>query len=429
MPPSFLVDQHGQLVDSYGGAEALLKVKGRRPTQNLLDMLGDELRTVVSGVLHRVRKDADSVRYDGLAIPGLAGTLRAARRAAARSARRADARADLAARRRRAPAGAAGADRAAAGAGGRGRRRAARRRSRRACRRTACACCRTSSPTPRRTCRPRSRSSRAPTRSCRRPTRSWSPRTKSCRAPTRSCTRSTRSSTPSTPSTRRRTPSCPALNDDIEHLLNGTDVGTLFLDRELCIRKFTPRIAEIFKVIPHDIGRPLQAFSHDLTHPTLMRRHRARAARPASPFEAQTWDKRGRCYFLRILPYRGRTEASSADGRACMTLTDISALEQARAKLAQLSAIVESSDDAIVSQTVDGIVTSWNDGAARLYGYSADEAIGRHASFLWPSGQKEEIEVGAREGARGRRGRAARTPRTCARTAAGRRLGRPSRRS
>ncbi len=75
-----------------------------------------------------------------------------------------------------------------------------------------------------------------------------------------------------------------------------------------------------------------------------------------------------------------------------MTLTDISALEQARAKLAQLSAIVESSDDAIVSQTVDGIVTSWNDGAARLYGYSADEAMMRHASFLWPSGQKEEIE-------------------------------------
>src|SRR4029453_6941845 len=36
MPPSFLVDEHGQLVDSYGGAETLLKVKGRRPTQALL---------------------------------------------------------------------------------------------------------------------------------------------------------------------------------------------------------------------------------------------------------------------------------------------------------------------------------------------------------------------------------------------------------
>ena len=75
-----------------------------------------------------------------------------------------------------------------------------------------------------------------------------------------------------------------------------------------------------------------------------------------------------------------------------LTLTDISALEQARARLAQLSAIVESSDDAIIGKTLDGIITSWNDGATRLYGYTAEEAIGRHASFLYPPGRKEEID-------------------------------------
>jgi two-component system CheB/CheR fusion protein len=46
MPPSFLVDEHGQLVDMFGGVDTLLKVKARRPTQNLLDMLGDDVRTV-----------------------------------------------------------------------------------------------------------------------------------------------------------------------------------------------------------------------------------------------------------------------------------------------------------------------------------------------------------------------------------------------
>ena len=61
MPPSFLVDEHGQLVDTFGGVESLLKIKSRRPTQNLLDMLGDDLRTVVSGALHRVRRDLESV--------------------------------------------------------------------------------------------------------------------------------------------------------------------------------------------------------------------------------------------------------------------------------------------------------------------------------------------------------------------------------
>ena len=71
-----------------------------------------------------------------------------------------------------------------------------------------------------------------------------------------------------------------------------------------------------------------------------------------------------------------------------LTLTDISALEHARARLAQLSAIVESSDDAIIGKTLDGIITTWNGGAFRLYGYSAEEAIGHHASFLYPPGAK-----------------------------------------
>jgi PAS domain S-box-containing protein len=58
---------------------------------------------------------------------------------------------------------------------------------------------------------------------------------------------------------------------------------------------------------------------------------------------------------------------------------------------ARLAALVESSDDAIIGESLDGIIESWNAGATRLYGYSDEEAIGRHISMLAPSDRVDEI--------------------------------------
>jgi two-component system CheB/CheR fusion protein len=192
------------------------------------------------------------------------------------------------------------------------------------------------------------------------------------------------------------------LNDDIEHLLNGTDVAMMFLDRDLCIRKFTPQIAQTFQVIPQDVGRPISNFTHNLLHPDLMADVEG-VLRERITVEMPTFDREGRSYFLRILPYRGRAkDTGQADAGAgakapashdgvVLTLTDISALEQARARVAQLSAIVESSDDAIISKTLDGVITSWNNGAQRLYGYTQEEAIRQHVSLLSPPAQRHEV--------------------------------------
>ena len=70
---------------------------------------------------------------------------------------------------------------------------------------------------------------------------------------------------------------------------------------------------------------------------------------------------------------------------------DITELRQAQCKIAGLAAIVDSSTDAIISATLEGIIVSWNLGAEKLYGFSDKEAIGHSATILAPPDHSDEI--------------------------------------
>jgi len=72
-------------------------------------------------------------------------------------------------------------------------------------------------------------------------------------------------------------------------------------------------------------------------------------------------------------------------------LQDITEQNRAEDALANLAAIVESAEEAIVSKTPAGIITSWNGGAERLYGYSAEEVVGRSISLLFPPDHSDEL--------------------------------------
>src|SRR5204862_7532403 len=191
------------------------------------------------------------------------------------------------------------------------------------------------------------------------------------------------------------------LNADMQHFLESTDVGTLFLDKNLCIRKYTPRIASVFHIQEQDIGRSIRHFTHSLKRPTLLEEIDD-AMNQGTITEDEVRDGAdGTTFFLRILPYRAATrddtdptpgsQAASRIEGVVVSLTYISALDRVRARLRQMSAIVESSDDAIIGTTLDGTITSWNRGAERIYGYNSEDLIGRHITALAPMGCQEQI--------------------------------------
>lgn len=176
------------------------------------------------------------------------------------------------------------------------------------------------------------------------------------------------------------------LNRDMNHLLENTDVATVFLDRELRIRRFTSQVREVFELIDEDIGRSIHVFGPKLRIEDLVERLQTVLA-TGNAYEREVRSADGTSYLMRLLPYR---PGQDVDG-VVMMWVDVSSLEVLRGRLRWLSAIVESTNDAIIGQDLNGIVTSWNRGAERLYGYTANEILGKPIDALLPADRHGEI--------------------------------------
>nr|WP_276558892.1 PAS domain S-box protein [Bradyrhizobium elkanii] len=176
-------------------------------------------------------------------------------------------------------------------------------------------------------------------------------------------------------------------NSDLANLFDSTSIATLFLDSEFRIRRFTPSVSDVFNVREGDEGRPITDFASRLAYDGLTP-DAALVLRDLKSIEREVDTEDGTSTFLlRIKPYRALNNVIDGVSITLFDITERKKLDQARARLA---AIVESSEDAIISHDLDGLITSWNTGAQKIYGYSSSEIIGEPMSILLADDQIDE---------------------------------------
>lgn len=173
------------------------------------------------------------------------------------------------------------------------------------------------------------------------------------------------------------------INDDLQNLIAANDIGTIFVDRNICIKRYTPRAIDVFSIIPSDIGRSLLDITHRLEYDKLAD-DAAEAFDSLRLIERELKSNDGRWYLARFVPYR--TTEDRIDG-AVLSFIDITGRRQAEDRLREgerrMRIVAEGTRDyAIITFDDGGAITSWNAGAERIFGYTEAEMIGRSADVL-----------------------------------------------
>jgi two-component system CheB/CheR fusion protein len=126
-------------------------------------------------------------------------------------------------------------------------------------------------------------------------------------------------------------------NNDMKNLLNSTDIATLFLDKDLQVRRFTTQATKIIKLISGDVGRPITDLASDLLYPELTAD--AREVLQKLGFKERPVNARdGRWFTVRIMPYR--TLDDRIDG-VVITFADITVAKTLEAKLRDKQTVLE----------------------------------------------------------------------------------------
>jgi PAS domain S-box-containing protein len=171
----------------------------------------------------------------------------------------------------------------------------------------------------------------------------------------------------------------------IANILESITDAFIVLDKEWRFTYVNPQAEQIFALLNKSranlLGKSFWQEFPDLVG-TPMEENFRRAGTEKLKVEFDTFYPALNSWFL-VRAYPSR------DGLS-IYFVDISERKQDERATGLLAAIVDSSDDAIVSKNLDGIITSWNKAAERIFGYPAEEAVGRHVTLIIPDDRREE---------------------------------------
>jgi len=181
-------------------------------------------------------------------------------------------------------------------------------------------------------------------------------------------------------------------NNDMNNLLAGTGIGTVFVDMRLRILRFTPTACTIINLISSDVGRPVGHLVSNLLGYDRLVVDAQSVLDTLIPKEVEVQTTDGKWFTMRIQPYR--TLDNMIEG-AVITFVDTTeavhmrgALKEAN-DLLRLAVVVRDAHDAITVQDLEGRTLAWNPGATRLYGWSEVEALAMNVRDRIPEGLRE----------------------------------------
>lgn len=180
------------------------------------------------------------------------------------------------------------------------------------------------------------------------------------------------------------------VNSDIRNLLDSTHIATLFLDRNLVIRGYTPVMTRLFHLRDGDKGRPITEISPLIAYPEL-KDDVVRVLRELTVTERTLRGiDNAPTFLLRMRPYL--TIDNVVDG-VVLTFVDITQGQRLNNEHARLAAIVNASRDAIFGLSLDDRITSWNTSAERIFGLKASQVINQPLAVLLPAKASAEVKA------------------------------------